>query len=481
MGHARWYQGLLDENLRLRTENGDLKEENRRLKAEIARPRKEKDEEARTAKEKPFGNDTPSSKVNFKPSADDESARRNGGGVRGHDGHGRRAVTAGEADEAATLKRPEACRVCGGALADFGAGERTVRVAVPAHYRTLHHTVMRGWCPVCRREETAGIPGALPKFAASNSLLAQNVMDRFVYGMTAGAISARTGLGKSTVLAPDAAPARILKPCEDRLAELYRPAFAKGADETGWRCDGVNGYVYGFFTADIAPFRFKGTRKKWVAEEVFGKGPHFGVLVRDRYAAYDNSFGGRQQYCLGHLKRDCLDLMEKEPGNKEYLAFVPAFAALLREALALNRRAESDGEYCGEAKGIKEEMLKMINAEAGDAALQKYRDIFRRHPDRIFQWADDRRVPAENNMSERGVRRTVIARKVCGGSQSEAALSVRETLQPVICSLKLRHKDPVAVLTAALDERARNPDAKLEDILFPLPDAKPAADKEKVA
>lgn len=481
MGHARWYQKLLDENLRLRTENGDLKEENRRLKAEVARLRKERNAEVRTAKERPFGNDTPSSRQNFKPSADEKNVRRNGGGVRGHDGHGRKTVTAGEADEAVTLKRPETCGACGCALVDFGREERTVRVAVPAHYRTLHYTVMKGWCPACRREEKARAPGVLPKFAASNTLLAQNVMDRFVHGMTAGTISARTGLGKSTILAEDAALAKILKPCADRLVELYRLAFAKGADETMWRCDGVNGYVYGFFTADIALFRFKGTRRKWVAEEVFGKGPHFGVLVRDRYAAYDNSFDGLQQYCLEHLKRDCLELLEKEPDNKEYQAFVPAFVALLREAMTLNRRAESDEEYYREAKRIKEEMLRMINAEARDAALQKYQDIFRRHPDRIFQWVDDRRVPAENNMSERGVRRTVIARKTCGGSQSEAALEVRETLQSVICTLRLRHKDPVAVLAAALDEKARNPDAKLEDILFPLPDAAQAVDKEKVA
>ena len=59
-------------------------------------------------------------------------------------------------------------------------------------------------------------------------------------------------------------------------------------------------------------------------------------------------------------------------------------------------------------------MLKMINAQAKDPGLQKCQDIFRRHPGRIFQWAENRSVPAEDNMSERGVRRTVIARKVCG-------------------------------------------------------------------
>ena len=55
----------------------------------------------------------------------------------------------------------------------------------------------------------------------------------------------------------------------------------------------------------------------------------------------------------------------------------------------------------------------MINAQAKDPGLQKCQDIFRRHPGRIFQWAENRSVPAEDNMSERGVRRTVIARKVC--------------------------------------------------------------------
>ena len=107
-----------------------------------------------------------------------------------------------------------------------------------------------------------------------------------------------------------------------------------------------------------------------VAEEVFGEGDHIGVLVRDRFPGYDNSFKGEQQYCFEHLKRDCKELLGKEPQNAEYQKFV--------------------------------------------------------------QWAENRSAPAENNMSERGVRRTVIARKVCGGSQSKDALMVREVLQSVI-------------------------------------------------
>ena len=104
-----------------------------------------------------------------------------------------------------------------------------------------------------------------------------------------------------------------------------------------------------------------------------------------------------------------------------------------------------------------------------DPGLQKCQDIFRRHPERIFQWAENRSVPAEHNMSERGVRRTVIARKVCGGSQSKDALMVREVLQSVIESLRLRCADPVATLTEALDAYAVDPSICIPDLLFPLP------------
>ena len=102
-----------------------------------------------------------------------------------------------------------------------------------------------------------------------------------------------------------------------------------------------------------------------------------------------------------------------KPQNAECQKFVPAFASLLREAMQSRGRGLEDGDYHDEAKRIENEMLKTINAQAKDPGLQKCQDIFRRHSGRIFQWAENRSVPAEDNMSERGVRRTVIARKVC--------------------------------------------------------------------
>ena len=51
----------------------------------------------------------------------------------------------------------------------------------------------------CNRQVSQKVRGVLPRFSVANPLLAQNVMDRFVYGMTVGTISARTGIGKGTL------------------------------------------------------------------------------------------------------------------------------------------------------------------------------------------------------------------------------------------------------------------------------------------
>ncbi|PIU48271.1 MAG: hypothetical protein COS94_03130 [Candidatus Hydrogenedentes bacterium CG07_land_8_20_14_0_80_42_17] len=48
---------------------------------------------------------------------------------------------------------------------------------------------------------------------------------------------------------------------------------------------------------------------------------------------------------------------------------------------------------------------------------QHIQNIFREHRERMFHWVEDLRVPAENNLAERQLRLTVIARKVSFGPQ----------------------------------------------------------------
>ena len=66
----------------------------------------------------------------------------------------------------------------------------------------------------------------------------------------------------------------LLEKAIDRLTEEYRSARVKHADETTWRCDGRNGYAWGFFTDDLSIYRFRESRGSKVALDVFGKKRH---------------------------------------------------------------------------------------------------------------------------------------------------------------------------------------------------------------
>ena len=59
----------------------------------------------------------------------------------------------------------------------------------------------------------------------------------------------------------------------------------------------------------------------------------------------------------------------------------------------------------------------------------------------LDHWAENRDVPAENNLAERDLRPTVIAIKVSFGSQSDAGAHTRSVLMTVAHTLRKRGED----------------------------------------
>ena len=96
----------------------------------------------------------------------------------------------------------------------------------------------------------------------------------------------------------------------DETLERIRGSPVVHADETGWREDGVNGYVWTFSTPTERYFVRRG-RDKGVVDEVLGES-FDGVLVSDFYAAY-NHYPGLKQRCWVHLLRDIHELKALYP------------------------------------------------------------------------------------------------------------------------------------------------------------------------
>ena len=94
------------------------------------------------------------------------------------------------------------------------------------------------------------------------------------------------------------------------IVERIRGSPVVHADETGWREEGENGYVWTFSTPTQRYFLRRG-RGKAVVDEVLGE-EFAGVLASDFYAAYHH-YDGPKQRCWAHLLRDIHDLKALYP------------------------------------------------------------------------------------------------------------------------------------------------------------------------
>lgn len=448
---------------------GKLEAENARLRREVERLRAEAAGGASDKRPKPpFGSSTPSSKIPVKPNSDEESRRRRGGRQKGYAGIGRASFDGTEPGlrESDAWPGEETCPDCGCPLVEVSEKGRSFQDtdAATAHKCLVH--VHRRMCPRCRRTYAGRPPGVLPRAGLGNRLGAQAIWDMTVAGIPMRRLARRLGIKYGSLKSFVSYAAHVLEPATDRLLEEFRAALVKHADETTWRCDGRNGYVWGFFTLLVALYRFRQTRSADVPREVFGEGPHVGVLDVDRYSAYPAAWHGRLQYCFEHLKRRCQDILEAGVADVPSRRALEEMLDCLRRAMRLRRTASADA-YGPESRALRDRMMGLAATKIADGAADGFLDIFREHPERLFQWVDHPEVPAENNFAERGVRPLVLARKSCFGSQSEKGLRTRETLTSVMHTLALRHDDPVEVLRKGFDAYARNPTANIADILFP--------------
>ena len=411
----------------------------------------------RTVKEGFFGSSTSSAKIPVKPNRQKERQRYRGGGKVGHQGHGRGSICEEDADKVEKIPIGDICPDCGSDLEQKGTKDRTVIDCQPVKMKKIVYHLQRKRCPKCKKLISARPPGVFAKCLYSNQLLAYVAIQHYIYGNTLGQIEKQTGIGYSSLIDAMHQLSKRLKDVPNALIAAYRASEVKHADETGWRTDGNNGYAWLFCTPEISIFRVRKTRSASVPKEVFGEKPAPGVLVVDRYNGY-NKLPVEIQYCYAHLLRTVKDLEKDFPENAEIKSFVEALAPQLANAISLRTLEITDKQFNRQATKIKNKIINITNRQAKHPAIQKIQDIFREKADRLYHWAEDRNIPADNNLAERELRPLVIARKISFGSQSDAGAKTREIIMTVLHTLKKRVPDVTIVFKSALDKLAEDSD-----------------------
>ncbi len=438
-----------------------LTEENKQLKAKLKYLERKEQEGY-------FGSSTPSSKVPIKANATEENQRKRGGAKKGHRGHGRQSFDESQADHIIQLDSElrDRCPQCGGSLEYRGTETRSVIDIASLQPQKTLYVLPRQYCPRCRQAFQPHPPGVLPKTLFGNQLVATAATMHYLHGIPMGRICEQIGLDVGTLIKIFHRVAKLFSSIPSRLIEQYRQAPVKHADETGWPNDGHHGYVWLFATIKISIFLFRQTRSSSVPQEVFGKTPLPGTLVVDRYHAY-NKAPCLLQYCYAHLLRDVEDVEKEFPDNSEVKNFVGTFASLLASAMNLRSLSITDAQFYEKSKEVKSQILQAVRDSAQHLAIRRIQEIFHENEQRLYRWADDRQIPADNNLAERNLRPTVIARKVSFGSQSEEGANTRGILMTILHTLKKQTSDPCSFLKTTLDHLAKNPTLDPFALLFP--------------
>ena len=195
------------------------------------------------------------------------------------------------------------------------------------------------------------------------------------------------------------------------ILERIRSSPVVHADETGWRENGVNGYVWTFSTATERYFLRRG-RGGEVVDEVLGES-FAGILVSDFYVAYHH-YPGLKQRCWAHLLRDIHKLKEfypEDPALVKWALGVQRLYAKARAWASAGRRPPSRGQLA-----LEKRLLKLCSPFLEDplAVQAKLCRRIERHIKELFVFVSHPEAPSDNNAAERSLRHLVISRKISG-------------------------------------------------------------------
>jgi hypothetical protein len=445
----------------------DKQREIDRLKEEVARLRIQLAHKKRKEREGYWGSSTPSAQQPLKTNSPEAERRKQGGAKPGHCGNGRSRHSTEQADEVRQVKTSEElCPHCQISLWHRGYRQRSVLELEPIKVKRVLYQLERKSCPRCARNFQAAAPGVLPHALLSNSLLIEIAESHYLQGMPLARVTERLGVNYGTVIEALHRMAALFRPTTEQLKAAYRAAIVRHADETSWRTDGQNGYCW-LFTADaVSLYLYRATRSSKVVQEVFGKEALPGYLVVDRYQAYSR-VPCLVQYCYAHLLRDVKDTQAEFSDEPEVESFTQSIIEKLSQAMHLTaNKAMQDEQYYREAQELKQQMMAACQEGSQHLAIKRWQDFFVEEEGKLYHWAEDRRVPCENNRAERELRPTVIARKVSFGSQAEEGAKTREVLMSVLHTLKKRVKNPRQRLKGVLDKISREPELEPGTLLF---------------
>jgi len=448
---------LEEEVVELRSENTELRQIVAQLQQELAQAR------ARIAElEQQRAAPPPLVKPN-RPQAPEPKPKRKKRAP--HHNHGRKRMTPTRSVEHALERCPDCHYRLQGHSLDYS--REVIELPEPQPVEVIEHRIIKRFCPHCRRWHS-------PKLELNGVVLGQGRIGVRIVSLIAylrlpiRRIQAYLGSLHQLFLSTGELVEVLhqlrqhLQTDIDALKTQARASPILHGDETCWRENGVNGYIWAFSTPGeqaVRYYEYDHSRGQTVLKRILG-GKFAGHLVSDFYCGY-NDYAGKKQRCWTHLLRDLHDLKQAHQQQADVLAWAQALRACYDDAMAWLAAEEQPAPASREALYValtsRTHVLGLQYAKANTHPCCALSKRLLRHEDELFQFVLIEGLSADNNLAERSIRPLVVIRKISGGSRSDEGTKTRMGLASLFETWQARKLNPFDECFKLLSQAASYP------------------------
>lgn len=356
------------------------------------------------------------------------------------------------------------CPHCHTQLLEVSDHLRYVEELIPFKLLTTCYHTQGGYCPSCRRRVESRAeeqpPAAdLPHGQLGLNALATAAVMRVCYRMPLRQITRLFSHLPGLKLCPGAIVKQIkrlskwLEKQYHRLQLVLRAAGVVHADETGWRINGRNGYLWTLTNSTHTLYHVDRSRSGEVIAELLGKafgGTNNQTLVSDFYGVY-NRFDGSQQKCLPHLLRELRDTIVRRPELKSH-EFFRRCKRLIQQMLKLKKRRTelSKANYTHRVDLLEKRLDQLAQTSWNDADADRLTARLKKYRDKLTTFLHKAEVDGSNNAAERALRPAVVMRKITGGSRSTSGARAWSILASVMRTAEQQGRDVLDTIKTLL-------------------------------
>ena len=352
------------------------------------------------------------------------------GQKKGHEGYSRHIPE--RIDEVKPIDR-ETCPDCGEKLSGIQDVRSRVVTDIEVNVKNTQYVIHRRYCKNCGKIVEPEVNDALPysRFSLRLMLLvmvlkiglrlpSKNIVDFFKL------FSLEISDGEIYVM---------LRQLKEEFGDYHRElevkireAAHKHIDETSWRINGKNCWMWDFINKEVALYVIEKKRNSKVPIKVLGN-QEGKYCTTDRFNAYNvlvTETGIMQQICWTHLLRNTKDLAEH-----------------YKEAKYIHKRFKYIYRKAKEGKTSKEKLLNWIDLTTSRTyksteVIKFLKSVCRKHREDLFRFVGNPEIEPTNNHAEKGLRHPVVIRKISGGSRSLKGADTTAKLLSVMQTVKMQ-------------------------------------------